>query len=290
MAPFSAEALYQNLVRRVDHGAPLSVHLAQWPRAREEHIDDALIRDMAALQRVVELGRAARANSGHKVRQPLPEVLVRLRTPEEQAGVARLEDQVAEELNVKVVRYLDVTDEFVDYTVKPDLPKVGKRFGKRVPALRAALAAADGREIARLVRDGAPIELELDGERVTLRPDEVLLDAKSPEGYAAVEDRGYLAALNTTLTPELRREGLMRDAVRLVQDARKQAGLEVSDRIVLGLAADDPEAAAAISEHGDTVAGETLAVTLRHEPLDDAEFVLETSLGAGALRVSLRRA
>jgi isoleucyl-tRNA synthetase len=290
MAPFTAESLYQNLVRRVDPDAPASVHLADWPTFDAALIDDDLMRDMAVLIRVVELGRSARATSGHKVRQPLPEVLVRVRSTEEQRGLERLEEQIKEELNVKAVRYLDVTADFVDYTVKPNLPLIGKRFGKQVPALRDALAAADGREIARRVRAGEPIELEVGGERVSLESEAVLLDARSPEGYVAVEDRGYLAALNTALTPELIREGTMRDAVRLVQDARKQAGLEVSDRIVLGLEADGADAGAALAEHEEAVAAETLATTLEFGVVADAVIDVRAPLADGTVRITLRRA
>jgi isoleucyl-tRNA synthetase len=290
MAPFSAEALYQNLVRRVDADAPVSVHLADWPSHDADLIDDSLMRDMAVLMRVVELGRSARAASGHKIRQPLPEVLVRVRSEEEQRGLARLEDQLAEELNVKAVRYLDVTADFVDYTVKPNLPLVGRRFGKRVPALRAALAAVAGREVARRVRAGEPIELDLEGERVSLEGDAVLLDARSPDGYVAVEDRGYLAALNTALTPELLREGAMRDVIRLVQDARKQAGLDVADRIVLGLAAEGEEALAAVREHGPAIAAETLATTLEPGAVAGALADVRAALADGTVRITLRRA
>ncbi|MDF1523607.1 MAG: isoleucine--tRNA ligase, partial [Trueperaceae bacterium] len=145
LTPFLSETLYRNLVARRDPTAPVSVHLVAWPTVTEGAIDEDLLRDMRTLQRVVELGRAARAASGHKVRQPLPEVLVRVPSEVELEGLRRLEDALRDELNVKAVRYLEPTAAFVDYDVKPHLPKVGKRLGKRVPAVRAALAAADGR-------------------------------------------------------------------------------------------------------------------------------------------------
>ena len=289
LAPFVSEVLYRNLVARRDPGAPVSVHLCAWPEP-DAPVDADLLRDMATLQRVVELGRAARAASGHKTRQPLPEVLVRVPSETELAGLKRLEDALRDELNVKSVRYLDPTDPFVAYDVRPHLPKVGKRLGKRVPAVRAALAAADGQAIARAVAEGRPFALEIDGETVAFAPDELLLDARSPEGYAAVEDRGALAALRTELTPALVREGLMRDAVRLVQDARKQAGLEISDRIELALVASDAEARAALEEHAATLAQEVLATTLGFGGLAEASFSLEAELGAGSLTIALRRA
>jgi len=269
MAPFLAEALYRNLVGSVDRDAPVSVHLTEWPLADPDRIDERLMRDMEALVRVVELGRAARAQSGVKIRQPLPTVLVRARDEAELEGIRRLEDQLLDELNVKTVRYLDPTDAFVDYDVKPNLPLLGRRLGPKIPALRAALSEADGREIAAAVGAGRAVTLTLDGEPVELEPEAFLLDARSPEGYAAVEDRGYLAALDVTVTPELKREGLARDAVRMLQNARKNAGFEVSDRIEVTWASDDPELAAALETHRDTVVDEVLATRFGRADADD---------------------
>ena len=223
LAPFVSEALYRNLVARRDPAAPCQVHLCDLARTRRRGRRRAPARH-ATLQRVVELGRAARAASGHKTRQPLPEVLVRVPSEAELEGLKRLEDALRDELNVKAVRYLDPTDPFVAYDVEPNLPGRRAPLGQAGP--RDPRGAGDGRRPGGrgAVAEGRPFELELEGGTVALAPDELLLDARSPEGYAAVEEKGYLAALRTELTPALRREGLMRDAVRLVQDARKQAG------------------------------------------------------------------
>jgi isoleucyl-tRNA synthetase len=223
------------------------------------------------------------------VRQPLPEVLVRVPSGAELEGLKRLEDALRDELNVKAVRYLEPTAGFVDYAVKPNLPVVGRRLGKRIPEIRAALATIDGRAVAAAVAEGRPVELDLEGGAVALEPDELLLDARSPEGYAAVEEKGYLAALRTELTPELRREGLMRDAVRLVQDARKQAGLEVADRIELALSADGAEAGEALAEHRAALAAEVLALDVRDGDLEGDAFRIEAELGGGRLAIALRR-
>ena len=289
LAPFTAEALYQNLERGTDASAPESVHLAAWPVADPSLIDEDLLHDMRAVVRLVELGRAARAASGIKVRQPLPEVLVRTRTEAELAGVRRLEEQLADELNVKAVRYLDVHDEFVDYLVKPNLPRLGRRLGRLVPAVRRALEQADGREIAANVREGRVTVVHVDGEALTLEPEDLLLDARSPQGYQAAEERGYLAALNTTLDPTLVREGLAREVVRLVQNARKNAGLAVSDTIELGLLATG-ELAAAIDEHGDTVAAEVLARRVERGTLDGNAHRERHELGGSTLELTLRPA
>ncbi|MBX3144880.1 MAG: isoleucine--tRNA ligase [Trueperaceae bacterium] len=261
MAPFMSDEIYCNLVAEQDQAAPDSVHLAAWPVADAAAIDAELMLAMRALMRVTELGRAARAASGVKLRQPLSEVLVRLPSEAELEGVRSLQDRLKDELNVKSVRFLAVQDEFVDYLVKPNLPRLGKRFGNRLPKLREALAAVPGRVVAANARAGVPTLIEIDGESIELEAEDVLLEARSPEGYAAEEAGGYLAALNTAVTPELKREGLARDVVRLVQNARKTAGLDVSDRISLRLSASG-ELAAALDEHAAAVAGEVLAASI----------------------------
>lgn len=159
--------------------------------------------------------------------------------------------------------------------LRPNLPVLGKKFGKAVPQVRAALAAADASEVARFVRDGKQFEvIAPTGERFELGPDEVLVDAKSPEGFAAQEEAGYLVAFDTTLTRELELEGLARDLVRGVQDARKKAGFEVQDRIALhlDLSGDAREAAEAWQEY---LMSETLAETLVFAPADGFEAELE---------------
>mgnify|MGYP000358915609 FL=1 len=292
--PFVAETIYRNLVVSRDPGAPASVHLAPWPEADEARIDERLLADMAAFVRAVEVGRAARARSGVKTRQPLPEVLLRAPDADALAGVRRFEAAVADELNVKAVRYLDPTDPFVAYDVKPNLPLLGRRLGPRIPAVTQALAAMDGGAVAAAVGAGEPVRLEVDGEALELEPEAVLLEARSPEGFAAVEDRGYLAALDVTVTPELRREGLARDAIRVVQNARKNAGFDVADRIEVAWSSDDPEVVQAIEAHAASIAEEVLAVALTRADggadaagghVEDADLDGE----GAALRVAVRR-
>jgi isoleucyl-tRNA synthetase len=289
MAPFVSEVIYRNLVLSVTKDAPESVHLSSWPQADAALIDEGLLRDMNALVRVIELGRGARAASKVKTRQPLPEVLVRVRSQEELAGLKKLEPQLLEELNVKKATYLDVTADFVAYDVKPNLPLIGKRFGKLIPALKKAIQETDGREIARNVREGRETVLVLDDEEHRLEPEAFLLDAKSPEGYAALEERGYLAALNTQLTPELLQEGLARDVIRLVQNARKNAGLSVSDTIRLSLQTTG-DLAEAVRAHLATIKGEVLADELTLESLSDAAYSEQAEVEGTPLTISLSKA
>lgn len=267
--PFLAENLYQNLVRRVTPDGPDSVHLDRWPQVEAALEAPALVGEMDAVLRVVSLGRAVRGQTGLRQRQPLPRVLVRARTADMTLALGRFTEQLKEELNVKEVELIDQYAELVSYQLRPNLPVLGKKFGKAVPQVRAALQAADASEVARSVRDGKFFEVvSPTGERFELGPDEVLVDARSPEGMAAQEEAGYLVAFDTTLTRELELEGLARDLVRGIQDGRKKADFQVSDRITLhlDLTGDAREAAEVWQEY---LMSETLAETLVFGRSDD---------------------
>ncbi|MEN9937031.1 MAG: hypothetical protein RLZZ387_3610 [Chloroflexota bacterium] len=256
--PFVAEALYQNLAA----GEAESVHLAAWPKVDETLLDERLVADTETLLKVVSLGRAARKTAGIRVRQPLKELWVRV--PSGAEGLRRFEAEIRDELNVKSVRYLDSSASLVEYRFKPNLRLVGKKYGKLVPALGAALkelAGDEARQAARAVEEGRSVALTVDGQALELLPEELLVESSSPEGYAVAEDTGVLVALDTALTPELTLEGLARELVRNIQDARKEAGFAISDRIVvyLGGADGDAEVEGALREWGDYVREETLA-------------------------------
>lgn len=174
--PFAAETLYQRL--HAYHEAPFgSVHLADWPKAEESLIDSSLLESTAVLQKIVSLGRAARAESGHRVRQPLPEVLIRVRNGAEQKALQGLCDQLLEELNVKSLRFLGSNEEFLEYDLKPNLRIVGRKYGKLVPALKTRLTQVNGKEVAAAVAEGRTYSIEVEGQTLVLEPDEV--DRKS---------------------------------------------------------------------------------------------------------------
>ena len=287
--PFITEAVHQNLVRGVDEAASLSVHMSEWPKSEPvTREDEKLIAEIDVVQRVVRLGRAARNSSGVRVRQPLSRLLVR--TPDEASATAveRHEAQILEELNVKAVKRLAPDADLVSYRIKPNLPRIGKRFGKRVPAIREALAAADGSAIAASVAAGRTFEVEAGGETVTFEPEDVLVESTSAEGYASAEEGGYLVGLDTSLTVALEREGLARELVRTVQEARKQAGLDVSDRITLRIDG-TPEVAAALDAHRDYVMEETLAIGWGEAKWSPA-YSVEHSLGDRQWAIGLARA
>ncbi|HTS96541.1 MAG TPA: isoleucine--tRNA ligase [Streptosporangiaceae bacterium] len=250
--------------------SPGSVHLAAWPAADPSLIDERLSGQMALARRLVELGRSARAAAVVRVRQPLARALIGA------SGFgdlpADLRAQVADELNVHELDTLAAVPEgLVDYTVKPNYRALGGRFGKGTPAVARAIEAADPAALAAELRSGGKASVMADGAQVSLGPDDVIVTQVPRSGWAVASGGGETVALEIAITPELRREGLAREVVRLVQDARKGDGLDVSDRISLRWSTADPELAAALTEHGPMISAEVLAVDYGAGPGERAE-------------------
>jgi isoleucyl-tRNA synthetase len=237
---------------------PDSVHLTSWPSADPALVDRQLSEQMGLARRLVELGRSARAAASLGIRQPLPRALVGA------AGFAglpaELRDQVTGELNVRALEALSsVGDDLVDHVVKPNFRALGRRFGNRTQPVAAAITAMDAGTLAGRLRADGEVSVMVDGEPVAIGPDDVIVTQTPRAGWSVASDAGETVALELDITPELRREGLAREVIRLVQDARKTDGLEVSDRITLRWESADPELAAALTEHGQLIAGEVLA-------------------------------
>jgi len=230
--PFVTEVMYQNLVRTVNPAAPESVHHQDWPQADETQIDQALLDDMALAMRLVALGRAARGSASIKLRQPLATAILALRDPAEKPRVERLADVIRDELNVKTLEFVTNEGALVEYRVRPVLPVLGPKYGQRVPRIRATMATLPAAEVAHKVRSGQPVEVHIDGETVRLEPGEVEVLASAKPGFAVAEEAGYVVAVTTVLTPELEQEGMAREVVRKLQTMRKEAGFDISDRIV----------------------------------------------------------
>jgi isoleucyl-tRNA synthetase len=267
--PFLTDRLWQALVVDVagpgDAGAtsatsataqPDSVHLAAWPQADGQLVDDTLGRQVSLVRRLVELGRASRASAKVRTRQPLARALVSA------VGFSDLSDEmrreIADELNVGTVDAL--VGELVDVSVKANFRALGKRFGKQTPVVAKAIADA-----------GPPVDGRLtvvvDGEDVELSGDELIVTETPRAGWTVANEGGVSIALDLELTPELRRAGLAREVVRVLQDARKRAGLDISDRIELWWAAPQaPDLAQALRESSTAVAEEVLATTFAEGP------------------------
>jgi len=264
--PFIAEELYQNLVREVNRDAPESVHMVDWPAFDDQLIDEKLNREMSLVMKLASVGHAARNKANRKVRQPLSEIAFSVGNLEEMRIVMAYADILKDELNVKQVRTLDTASEAVAYTLNPLPKQLGQKYGRRFPAIRQALLELDTESAARALLDGKAVEVCVAGEVVPILPEEVEVRAQAREGYVVATEGAYLAALVTELTPELIHEGLAREFVRRVQDLRKQADLEISDRIRLYVQA-SPGLASAIEDFSTYIMGETLALEILYQPV-----------------------
>jgi isoleucyl-tRNA synthetase len=283
LTPFVSEEIWSNLAAGRG-GRPDSVHLADFPRVNEAAVDPGLDDAMALARQVVELGRRIRTETKTRTRQPLPAAVVHLAdTP---GSFDRLRDTVAEELNVKRVEVAGSADVFGRWRARPDFKVLGPRLGPRVRAVAAALAADDGTLAGRLA-DGEQVEVAVDeGPPVPIGPDDIQLTHDVRSGLGVASEGGVTVALELEITPELRREGLARELVRMIQDARKDAGLQVTDRIALGVETSG-EPAAALAAHREEIAAETLATTLATSSVDG--FRLEGTLDGTPAVVSLRK-
>jgi isoleucyl-tRNA synthetase len=262
--PFVSEEMYQNLVAGRIPGAPESVHLTDWPRPDASLIDEDLSARTQLAIRLASLGRSARASAKIKVRQPLAELVIELREEKEQAYLAVIEPQLLDELNVKRVRAIEWSPSasvgqggLMSFSVKPNLPKLGPKYGRQLSEIRALLSKANAAEVAAAAVRGQTIKLA----GFELAPDEVLVEKTAPAGYAVAAEGGYAAGVTTEITPELKAEGTAREVVHLIQNLRKSAGLEIADRISLFIEASGP-VRAALESLGGYVREETLATSV----------------------------
>jgi isoleucyl-tRNA synthetase len=259
--PFMADELYQNLVRAVDEAAPESVHLADWPAHDASQIDETLNRNMGLVIKLVSLGHAARQKANRRVRQPLQEAAFSVGNSVERQAVLEFSDLIKDELNVKRVRLLDSATEAVSHSVKPLPKQLGQKYGNKFPAVQKAILELDAEATARTLLEGKTFRVAVDGVSFEIEPGDVEVKAQAKGGFAIAEEGAYVAALETTLTPELVREGQAREFVRRVQDLRKSAGLDVADRIRLFVES-SAELHAAVDAHKDYVMAETLCVAV----------------------------
>ena len=274
--PFLADEIHLNLAggESGDLGElPDSVHLRDFPASDAALADPELETAMEAVRLTVELGRAARAQAKAKMRQPLRRAVIVANDAEREAISARAA-LVKAELNVKELDFVTEEGELVSYAVKPNYRSLGPRFGKRMPQVAAAVAALDPVHVARVMAEGGEVGIAVDGDEHALGAEEVTLSLQPLEGYEVEAEAGHAVALQLELDDELRREGLAREIVHAVQNARKAAGLEITDRIELSLGGDE-ELLDAAREHEDYVAGEVLATAVAYDAAEGVRVTLD---------------
>jgi isoleucyl-tRNA synthetase len=299
VVPFLTEAMYQNLVARGLGGdVPVSVHLCDYPAADEALIDEPLSQDMDALLRLVSLGRAVRNVAKIKVRQPLAELRVRPAGDADRRAVERFAGQIKDELNLRRVALHDpALGPLLSFEYKLNPKVAGPKFGPRLGEVQAALAKLDAEnrkkvahDLAEVFQAGQSVTVTLpEGAPVTVEPADVWVLPKTDKGFAGLADRGTQLLLDARITPELAAEGMAREIIRHVQNSRKEANLEMEDRIELYLGADG-KLAEAIAAHRDYIAGETLVNHWSAEPLGDGAFRTTVKVEGQPLTIELRKA
>jgi isoleucyl-tRNA synthetase len=278
LTPFIADEIYDNL-----DGSEPSVHLCDWPEplARDEELEW----QFEVAREAVELGRKARAEGKLGLRQPLREAVI-VAGERERSAIERFASLVRDELNVKHLRFVSEADELGRWELKPNYRALGPRFGKRMPRLADAIAALDAQRAAQTLRNGGTVGVVVDGEEYPLSADEVQLVLQPLEGYQVERAGTHAVALNLELDDELVREGLAREVVRAIQNARKEAGLNVEDRITLDLSG-SAELLDVIRAHMDYIAGEVLALDVSFNGADAGHTV---EVKGHELRIDLERA
>ncbi|MEM7195166.1 MAG: isoleucine--tRNA ligase [Pseudomonadota bacterium] len=267
--PFLSENMFSNLSRG-NPGEPNSVHLSDWPEYNAANLNDELVFEMDVVQKIVGLGRTCREDSRVRVRQPLSKLLVGVPDSAAATAVTRHQAQIMEELNIKTVELLDGSEELVSYSCKPNFPRLGKRYGKLMPEIKKTLAEADASWVAGKVSAGETFEINVAGQSVAFDVDDIQVQTSSAEGYTSAEEDGFLAALDTSISEDLRIEGLAREIVRTVQDARKSADLQIEDRIILDVSGSDG-VIKALEVHQTYIMNETLAIQLNAGQVDGFE-------------------
>jgi isoleucyl-tRNA synthetase len=290
--PFVTEVMYQNLVRNVDTRAPVSIHHTFFPQADEKALDHRLLDKMRLVITTAALGRSARGSADVKLRQPLAKARVFVGSQQEREDLQELAAVLAEEINVKEIDIVSEVGELVSYKLMPNNRSLGPKLGALFPAARQALAELDPVQAAVRLQAGEALELDLDGRSVSLSSEDILVQTESRGGLAVASEKGITVAVDPHLTTELVREGYARDVVRLINNLRKEAGMDISDRIRLAYEVDrtrNGDVAATFENFADYISQETLAVQLEPGNLDDFEITRTVEVGEEAVTLTLRR-
>ena len=254
MIPFMTEDIYQNLVRSVDKDAPESIHLCDFPTVNEAWIDKDLEADMKELLAIVVLGRACRNTANIKNRQPIGTMYVKA----EKKMSEFYTDIIADELNVKEVKFADDVESFISYSFKPQLRTVGPKYGKLLGGIRQALTDINGTAAMNELRTNGVLKLDINGNNVELTEEDLLIETAQTEGYVSESDGETSVVLDTNLTPELIEEGFVREIISKIQTMRKEAGFEVMDKIVVYAHGND-KIQDVMKAHEDEIKSEVLA-------------------------------
>ena len=258
LVPFITEDIYQNLVRRLDFAAPESIHLCDYPEAKEAWIDPELEQNMDAVLKVVVMGRACRNAANIKNRQPIGQMFVKAPFVLD----AFYSEIIKEELNVKAVKYTDNVRDFTSYSFKPQMRTLGPKYGRQLNEIRTLLAEIDGNSAMDQLKGSGELKLSLgDGTEAVLTEEDLLIDSAQTEGYVSEVSGDVTVVMDTNLTPELLREGMIREVISKVQTMRKEAGFEVTDHICISVMGNE-KIAALLQEHGQEISREVLAESI----------------------------
>ena len=254
MIPFMTEDIYQNLVRSIDKDAPESIHLCDFPEVHEDWINTELEADMEELLKIVVLGRACRNAANIKNRQPIGTMMVK--APKEMDSF--FTDIIADELNVKEVKFAEDVEAFISYSFKPQLKTVGPKYGKLLNGIRQALADINGSAAMKELKEKGVLSLDINGNPVELSEEDLLIETAQTEGYVTETEGEISVVLDTNLTPELIEEGFVREIISKIQTMRKEAGFEVMDKICV-YAKDNEKILDIIKANQEEIAKEVLA-------------------------------
>jgi isoleucyl-tRNA synthetase len=286
--PFLAEAIWRNLTSVWEDRATESVHLTDYPTGNAELIDRTLSEQMAIAREISSLGRSARMGAKLKVRQPLSKVEVILASDAHRAWLEDHAELVRSELNVKQVEYTQQADEYISYQVLPNFKVLGPKLGPLLPKVKNWLSTADASQLMQQLDRNGTIVASIGEQTVELTTEDVQVRLQAKEGWAAAHGQHAVVVLSTELSPQLVREGLARDLVRLIQDRRKELGCAYTDRISVAVQTDAQELRAAMLENRDYIMQETLAVDLNFIPIANVEPV-EREVGQDRLALYLSR-
>lgn len=279
--PFISEMIYKNIVKSVDSAAPESIHFCDFPAVFADMIDEELERSMDTVLNIVIAGRAARNTANIKNRQPVALLLFKCETPLSEEYLSIIRD----ELNVKEVRLTADVEGYVSYKFKPQLKTLGKKYGKLVPKIAEMLDAQNGRELMAALNRGI-FETEIEGEKVELSIDDVLITTVRSEGFVSEDGKGCTVVLSTELTPELIEEGFVREVCSKIQNMRKEAGFEVIDKIDVSFEASET-LKAVIEKRKAEIAAEVLAENFSAESFDG--FTREWSINGENATFTIRK-